>query len=104
MSTGLGLDRLTPSRKDDWKRLADAPPRIQPTPLRPVDLAKLTADARERYDDQRAEWHANLSLKTPQLAGVHADLWDIVDSNRQDGDRVKGAAAIDAFPGLGKTT
>jgi len=27
-----------------------------------------------------------------------------VDSNAQDGDKAKGAVAIDAFPGLGKTT
>ena len=31
-------------------------------------------------------------------------MWDIVDSNAQDGDKVKGAIAVDAFPGLGKTT
>jgi hypothetical protein len=38
------------------------------------------------------------------LAELHEDLWDIVDSNVQDGDKAKGAIAIDAFPGLGKTT
>jgi hypothetical protein len=27
-----------------------------------------------------------------------------VEANRQDGDKVKGAAVIDAFPGLGKST
>jgi len=49
--------------------------------------------------------HANLGpIKTPQLAVLHEDLWDIVDSNLQDGDKPKGAIAIDAFPGLGKTT
>ncbi|MEV5981425.1 TniB family NTP-binding protein [Streptomyces sp. NPDC052114] len=31
-------------------------------------------------------------------------MWDIVDSNQQDGDKAKGAVALDAFPGLGKTT
>src|SRR5713226_3189183 len=31
-------------------------------------------------------------------------MWDIIDSNAQDGDKVKGAIAVDAFPGLGKTT
>ena len=41
---------------------------------------------------------------TPQLLQVHEHLWEVVDSNRQDGDRVKGAASIDAHPGLGKTT
>ncbi|HEX6343086.1 AAA family ATPase [Umezawaea sp.] len=35
---------------------------------------------------------------------MHEDLWDIVDSNAHDGDKAKGAVAIDAFPGLGKTT
>jgi hypothetical protein len=50
-------------------------------------------------------WHANLGpLKTPQLVELHEDMWDIVDSNAQDGDKVKGAIAVDAFPGLGKTT
>jgi hypothetical protein len=43
-------------------------------------------------------------LKTPQLAALHEDLWDIVDSNLHDGDKAKSAVAIDAFPGLGKTT
>ncbi len=38
------------------------------------------------------------------MAAVHEDLWEIADSNMHDGDKVKGAAAIDAFPGLGKTT
>ena len=42
--------------------------------------------------------------EAPQLAALHEDLWDIVDSNAQDGDKAKGAVAIDAFPGLGKTT
>jgi hypothetical protein len=27
-----------------------------------------------------------------------------VEANRQDGDKVKGAAVIDAYPGLGKST
>ncbi|MCZ4095252.1 ATP-binding protein [Streptomyces sp. H39-C1] len=50
-------------------------------------------------------WHANLGpIKTPQLESLQEDLWDIVDSSLQDGDKAKGAVAIDAFPGLGKTT
>jgi hypothetical protein len=61
--------------------------------------------AREEYNQRRRVWHANLGpLKTPQLAALHEDLWDIVDSNAQDGDKAKGSIAIDAFPGLGKTT
>ena len=42
------------------------------------------------------------TLKTPQLAELHEDMWDIIDSNAEDGDKAKGAIAIDAFPGLGQ--
>jgi hypothetical protein len=43
------------------------------------------------YNRQRREWHANLGpIKTPQLAALHEDLWDIVDSNAQDGDKAEG--------------
>ncbi|MEO6087520.1 MAG: hypothetical protein ABIQ18_30860 [Umezawaea sp.] len=46
----------------------------------------------------------NLSpFRTSQLAELREDLWDVVDSNAHDGGRAKGAIAIDAFPGLGKT-
>ena len=38
------------------------------------------------------------------MTAVHEDLREITDSNMHDCDKVKGAAAIDAFPGLGKTT
>jgi hypothetical protein len=43
-------------------------------------------------------------LGTPQMKALHEDLWDIFDSNDQDSDKVKGGIALDAFPGLGKTT
>jgi hypothetical protein len=50
-------------------------------------------------------WHANIGpLKTPQLATLHEDLQDILDSNVQDGDKGKGAIAVDGYPYVGKTT
>ena len=50
-------------------------------------------------------WHANLGpISTPQMMAFQADLDEIVEANRQDGDKVKGAAVLDAYPGLGKTT
>lgn len=99
------LDNLTLARKEGWRRLVDTPERVRPDPLTRKQLAALSDDAREDYELQRREWHANLGpIKTPQLAALHEDLWDIVDSNLQDGDKAKGAVAIDAFPGLGKTT
>ena len=38
------------------------------------------------------------------MRAVHEQLDDIVEANRQYGDKVKGAAVIDALPGLGKST
>jgi hypothetical protein len=99
------LDDAIPSRKEGWLTLAEAVPRTPPRQLDSAALARLSARDKEEYDRERRIWHANIGpLKTPQMAAIHEDLWDIVDSNLQDGDKVKGAAAIDAYPGLGKTT
>ncbi|WP_202919359.1 TniB family NTP-binding protein [Saccharothrix deserti] len=99
------LDNLTLARKEGWRSFVKAPTRAQPEPLSTADLRRLGEDALADYNRQRRVWHANLGpIKTPQLAELHEDLWDIVDSNAQDGDKAKGAIAIDAFPGLGKTT
>lgn len=105
MSEPVRLDNLTLARKEGWRRYVDAPARARPEPLTRTQIAALDEDARFEYNEARSQWHANLGpIKTPQLADLHEDLWDIVDSNAQDGDKAKGAVAIDAFPGLGKTT
>jgi hypothetical protein len=99
------LDNLTLARKEGWQQFADAPVRVKPEILTHETIRALGEDARKDYNQQRRIWHANLGpIKTPQLVALHEDLWDIVDSNAQDGDKAKGAIAIDAFPGLGKTT
>ncbi|MEV6314195.1 AAA family ATPase [Streptomyces sp. NPDC051776] len=99
------LDHLTLSRKEGLKRLAEAPSRPQPEALSRRQLKALNESARTEYDRHRRKWHANLGpLQTPQMAALHEDLWDIIDSNDQDGDKAKGGVALDAFPGLGKTT
>ncbi len=99
------LDNLTLSRKEGWREFVTAVPRVQPEVLTRRALNKLSEQAREDYDARRRKWHANIGpIKTPQLAALHDELWDIVDSNDQDGDKAKGAVAIDAYPGLGKTT
>ncbi|WP_258038783.1 TniB family NTP-binding protein [Streptomyces sp. SM12] len=93
------------SRKEGWRRFVDAPPRRRPEPLTRARIAALSAEAAEDYNDSRDDWHANFGVvQTPQLAAVHAELEQIVASNRQDGDRIRSAAVIDALPGLGKTT
>ncbi|MEU9197037.1 ATP-binding protein [Streptomyces hundungensis] len=108
MSPVAGLSNpgnLALSKKEDFKAFADAPRRQQPEALTRKQLKELGTQARAEYDRSRREWHANLGpIKTPQLVELHEDLWDITDSNLQDGDKAKGAVAIDAFPGLGKTT
>ncbi|MFQ6329620.1 ATP-binding protein [Nocardia sp. CWNU-33] len=82
-----------------------APDRVPPELLSRRALEALNDEATEEYNLWRRKWHANLGpIKTPQLSELHEDLWDIVDSNEHDGDKAKGAIAIDAFPGLGKTT
>lgn len=93
------------SRKEGWRRYVDAPPRDRPELLEPGRLRQLGDQAREDYDEARHDWHANFGiLRTPQLAAVHDELDMIVTAGRQDPDRVRGAAVIDALPGLGKTT
>ncbi|GAA2254596.1 TniB family NTP-binding protein [Streptomyces sp. NPDC020875] len=101
----LDPGNLALSRKEDFKAFVDTPRRDQPQALNRSELAALTVDERDAYNRQRRGWHANLGpIRTPQLAALHEDLWDILDSNVQDGDKAKGAVAVDAFPGLGKTT
>lgn len=99
------LDNLTLAWKEGWLQYVTAPKRVQPESLSRKALKALNDEARTDYDKARRVWHANLGpIRTPQLASVQEDLWDIVDSNLQDGDKAKGAVALDAFPGLGKTT
>jgi hypothetical protein len=99
------LDNLTLARKEGWQRFVNTAARITPEPLTRSQLERLGEAAFEEYNRQRREWHANLGpIKTPQLAELQEDLWDIVDSNVQDGDKAKGAVALDGPAGLGKTT
>jgi hypothetical protein len=93
------------SRKEGWRRWVDTPARQRPDLLTRRQLSKLGTAAREDYDQARHDWHANFGiLKTPQLTAIHDELDQIVATNRQDPDRIRGAAVLDALPGLGKTT
>jgi len=92
-------DELPLARKEGWLKFVQAPPRAAPDRLDRQGLARLSAAARSDYDLARRIWHANIGpLKTPQMTAVHEDLQEITDSNMHDGDKVKGAAAIDAQP------
>jgi len=99
------LDNLTLARKEGWAAFVNAVPRQRPESLTRSAIRALGDAAANDYNLRRREWHANLGpLKTPQLAALHEDLWDILDSNLQHGDKAKGAVAIDSAAGLGKTT
>jgi hypothetical protein len=101
-----GEDRqYTLTRLPGWLHLVEAPQRPQSPLLSTVELAGLPAVDRVRYNDARAVWHANLGpIRTPQLLDLREHLAEIVEANRQDGDKNKPAALVDAYPGLGKTT
>ncbi|MEV0669359.1 ATP-binding protein [Mycobacterium sp. NPDC050441] len=99
------LDNLTLSRKEGWRETVEAPKRERPEPLTRADIRRLSESAADIYNQRRNDWHNNIGpLQTPQLATLHDTLWDIMDSNDRDGDRVKGAIALDGYPGLGKST
>ncbi|MFE3521969.1 ATP-binding protein [Streptomyces sp. NPDC059161] len=93
------------SIKRGWNRYANEPDRVPPALLSTRELAALSSRARLEYEEHRAVWHANIGpIRTPQLQAVHQDLWNVLKSNRQDGDKVRPSVVIDAFPGLGKST
>lgn len=101
-----GTDRqYSPTRLEGWLQLVHAPERAQPPRHIRGELAAMSRQALARYNDDRAVWHANIGpIRTPQLTALHADLDEIIGSNRHDGDKAKPAALVDAYPGLGKST
>jgi AAA domain len=101
-----GSDRqYSPTRLAGWLQIVQGPERVQPARHGRGELAAMSRQALARYNDDRAVWHANIGpIRTPQLTGLLEDLAEIVESNRQDGDKAKPAALVDAYPGLGKST
>lgn len=92
------------STYEGWKDFAERPPRPRPEPLTRAQLEGMPARGCAEYDLGRRVWHANVLLRTRQVEGIELQLGDLLDSNLQDSDRVKSAAAIDAPPALGKST
>nr|MDT0667916.1 hypothetical protein [Micromonospora sp. DSM 115978] len=90
------------SSKDGWFAMVDAPPRDRPPRRSTAEIAEMSRTGRLRYDDARARWHANLGpIGTPGMDAVFEQLDEVCGSNRQDGEKVKPAAVLDALPGLG---
>jgi hypothetical protein len=92
-------------RQAGWFERVSSPVRTAPVRYTREQLDAMGGIERRRYDEQRAVWHANLGpLVTPRMQTLFAELDEIIGSNRQDGDRVRGAAVLSALPGLGKST
>ena len=95
----------TLSLKEGWFARVEAPARPRPATLTKAAIGRLGGTERLQYEEERSVWHANLGpILTPQMDTVVAELDEIIESNRQDGDKVKSSALLDAYPGLGKTT
>ena len=94
-----------PSTKTGWFAMAETPARCRPRSHTAEELAAMTPRERLAYDHARALWHANIGpIRTPGVDALFEALEEIVGANRQDGDKVKPTAVLDALPGLGKTT
>jgi hypothetical protein len=106
-ATLVGIDERdwNPSSKTGWFSMVEASPRPRPPSCTAEQLCSVAARERVAYDHARAVWHANIGpIRTPQMDALFEALDEITGANRQDGDKVKPTAVLDALPGLGKTT
>jgi hypothetical protein len=91
--------------KEAWIDRVQLPERVKPPQLTSGERSSLKSFEQRRYDAARKVHHANLGpFSTPQMQKITSELDEIVDANRQDGDKLKSSAVIDALPGVGKTT
>lgn len=102
----LSLDNLTLTRKEGFAAFAEASEIPAPPSLTMAELKALDPQSLERHNHDRRRFLATLRpIKTTQAEELSADLADIFDAGvYQPSWQAKGMAAIDAFPGLGKTT
>jgi hypothetical protein len=93
------------SRKQGWDEFVFAAPREDFEVLSRTDMAKLTSEELEDYNEARMVWNANLpTVKTAQLKEAYRIIDQVMASGHRDADRLRGSVVIDAEPGLGKTT
>ena len=97
--------RYIPSRREGWRRFVDEPPRTRPVRRSRQQLDETGEQDKADYDETRHDWHANLPIvKTTEYQRVYRAIHRIIDSSRQDSDRLAPCPALDALPGLGKST
>jgi len=76
------------------------------TPIRLTadEYSKLSATRAENWDQERADWHANLPfVRTTQAQAILDAMGALVSSNRQAVDEAKPALLIDGRAGFGKS-
>lgn len=106
MSPAVPQERTyTLSQHEGWLCHAERSRRTKPDDPSAGFLAGLSRRDMLIFNEQRHVWHANMGpYLTPAMLEV-TDAWDtVVQANRQDGDKVRSSIALDAWPGLGKTT
>ncbi|HEY5855130.1 MAG TPA: TniB family NTP-binding protein [Aldersonia sp.] len=100
-----GTERFQLSRKRGWDAFVNTAPREDFAVLSRVEMAGLSSEELEDYNEARLVWNANLpTVKTVQLSQAYSVIDQVMASGRRDGDRLRGSVVIDAEPGLGKTT
>lgn len=100
-----GTRRFQMSRKAGWDAFVNAAARPSFDALSRDDMARLSGDELEDYNEARAVWHANPpTIRTQQMAAGYEIIDEVMASTYRDADRLRGAVVIDAEPGLGKTT
>ena len=93
------------SRKQGWDTFVFAAPREDFAVLSRDEMAALSSEELEDYNEARMVWNANLpTVKTAQLTEAYGIIDQVMASGRRDADRLRGSVVIDAEPGLGKTT
>jgi hypothetical protein len=93
------------SHRSGWFEFSESPPREPLRRLTRAEYSRLGEDHREDYDDCRRIWNVNIPvIRTHQMVAAFELLDQVMYSNARDGGRIKGGVAIDAPPGLGKTT
>lgn len=102
----LALDDLTLTRKEGFAAFAEAPEYPRPPDLTTAEIKEMTEGAVAAHNRWRRKYLANLRpIKTEQAKALVADLADVFEAGLdQPNWEAKGMAAVDAFPGLGKTT
>lgn len=91
--------------KSGWIDFVNSGPRPDFPTLSSDQMAKLDAESLDDYNQARNVWNANpATVKTPQLKQAHGLIDQVMASAYRDGNSVRGSIALDALPGLGKTT